>query len=206
MRYVPLAAVLATAAIAFLWRPWLQRRRYGHSGIALFRSRDRGQHLRDALLVLLFLFLLAQALIAAFAPASLALALADRRAAAGVRDAAGIALLIAGLALLVSAQLQLGASWRIGIDVAARPGLVTSGIYARSRNPIFLALLLIVAGYMLLIPTFLSAVLLAATYIGTRLQIHAEESYLLRAYGDQYRAYASRVGRLVPGLGKLEGP
>lgn len=204
MRYVPLAAVLATAAIAFLWRPWLQRRRYGHSGILLFRSPDRAQQWRDALVVLLFVLLLAQALAAAVAPAALPLAQADRRAAAGVRNAAAIALVIAGVALLVTAQLQLGASWRIGIDDAARPGLVTSGIYARSRNPIFLALLLIIAGYMLLIPTLLSAVLLAAAYIGTRLQIRAEESYLLRAYGDDYRAYASRVGRLVPGIGKWQ--
>jgi protein-S-isoprenylcysteine O-methyltransferase Ste14 len=204
VRYVPLAAVLATAAVAFLWRPWLQRRRYGHSGILLFQSPARAQHVRDALVVLLFLLLLAQALAAAFAPAALPLAQADRRAAAGVRHAAGIALVVGGLALLVTAQLQLGASWRIGIDDAARPGLVTSGLYARSRNPIFLGLLLIVAGYMLLIPTFLSAVLLAGAYIGTRVQIGAEEAYLLRSYGDEYRAYASRVGRLVPGIGKWQ--
>jgi protein-S-isoprenylcysteine O-methyltransferase Ste14 len=202
VRYVPLAAVLATAGIAFLWRPWLQRRRYGHSGILLFRSPDRAQQLRDALVLLLFVLLLAQAFAAAVAPAALPLAQADRRAPAGVRNVTGIVLLIAGLALLVTAQLQLGASWRVGIDDAARPGLVTSGLYARSRNPIFLALLVIIAGYMLLIPTFLSAILLGAAYIGTRLQIHAEESYLLRAYGDQYRAYASRVGRLLPGIGK----
>ena len=203
-RYLPLAAVLATAALVFLWRPWLQRRRYGQSGILLFRSAHRAQYLRDALVVLLFVLLLAQALAAAFAPASLPLAQADRRAAALVRHEAGIALVIVGLALLVTAQLQLGASWRIGIDEAARPGLVTSGIYARSRNPIFLALLLIVAGYMLLIPTFLSALLLAGLYIGARLQIRAEEAYLLRAYGDHYRTYASRVGRLVPGIGKWQ--
>ena len=204
MRYVPLAAVLTTAAIAFLWRPWLQRRRYGHSGVLLFRSPDRAQQLRDALVVLLFVLLAAQALVAALAPESLPLAQADRRAVPGARYIAGVVLLASGIALLVAAQLELGASWRIGIDDAARPGLITSGIYARSRNPIFLALLVIIAGYMLLIPTFLSAVLLAAAYIGTRLQIHAEESYLLRAYGDEYRAYASRVGRLVPGLGKCE--
>src|SRR5205085_11319387 len=32
-------------------------------------------------------------------------------------------------------------------DLAAKPGLVTSGFYSCSRNPIFLALLSIVAGY-----------------------------------------------------------
>jgi len=49
----------------------------------------------------------------------------------------------------------------------------------------------------------LSAALLAGAYIGTRQQIAAEEAYLVRTYGDQYRTYARRVGRLVPGIGKL---
>jgi protein-S-isoprenylcysteine O-methyltransferase Ste14 len=29
------------------------------------------------------------------------------------------------------------------------------------------------------------------------------KAYLSRTYGDAYRAYASRVGRFVPGTGKL---
>jgi protein-S-isoprenylcysteine O-methyltransferase Ste14 len=201
MRWLPLAGVLAMLAIVFLWRPWLQRRKYGVHGILLFRS-GAAQQLRDALAVALFALLLAQSLIAALAPESLPLAQADRRAPAALRHALGALLMLAGLVLLVTAQLQLGASWRIGMDEPARSGLVTSGVYALSRNPIFLALLIIVAGYALLIPTVLSAALLAGTYIGIRLQIAAEEAYLVRAYGDPYRAYARRVGRLVPGIGR----
>jgi len=201
MRWLPLAGVLAMLAIVFLWRPWLQRRKYGVHGILLFRS-GAAQQLRDALAVALFALLLAQSLIAALAPESLPLAQADRRAPAALRHALGALLMLAGLVLLVTAQLQLGASWRIGMDEPARSGLVTSGVYALSRNPIFLALLIIVAGYALLIPTVLSAALLAGTYIGIRLQIAAEEAYLVRAHGDPYRAYARRVGRLVPGIGR----
>jgi protein-S-isoprenylcysteine O-methyltransferase Ste14 len=39
--------------------------------------------------------------------------------------------------------------------------------------------------------------------VGIRAQIHAEEEYLLRAYGDAYRAYGRRVGRLLPGIGRF---
>ena len=202
-RFLPLAGVLATLVVAFGWRPWLQRRRYDAHGILLFRGGRPAQHLRDAFAVALFVLLLAQSLVAALAPESLPLAQADRRAPAGLRLGLGALLMLTGLVLLVTAQLELGASWRIGIDEAAKPGLVTSGIYSCSRNPIFLALLAIVAGYMLLIPTLLSAALLAGGYIGTRLQIAAEEAYLERAYGDEYLAYARRVGRLLPGIGKL---
>ncbi|HET7364788.1 MAG TPA: isoprenylcysteine carboxylmethyltransferase family protein [Burkholderiales bacterium] len=202
MRWLPLGGVLATLAIAFLWRPWLQRRRYGGHGILLFRAGGSAQRVRDALAVALFVLLLAQSLAAALAPESLPLAQADRRAQAALRLGLGALLMLGGLVLLVAAQLELGASWRIGIDESARPGLVTSGLYAHSRNPIFLALLIIIAGYMLLIPTVLSAALLAGAYVGTRLQIAAEEAYLVRSYGDAYRVYARNVGRLVPGIGR----
>lgn len=199
---MPLIGILLLVAIAFVWRPWLQRRRYGSAGILLFRAGSAGQRVRDAGAALLFVLLAAQALVAALAPESLPLAQADRRSAAPLREGLGALLLVGGLVLLVVAQLQLGAAWRIGIDEAARPGLVTSGLYGVSRNPIFLALLGIVAGYTLLIPTIASAAMLTGTYLGMRLQIAAEESYLTRVYGDEYRAYARRVGRLVPGIGR----
>jgi protein-S-isoprenylcysteine O-methyltransferase Ste14 len=202
---VPLTGVLLLLAIVFVWRPWLQRHRHGSSGILLFRSGGPAQTVRDALAVLLFGLLLAQALAAAFAPDTLALAQADRRSPATLRHSLGIVLLVGGLLMLVAAQLALGASWRIGIDETAQPGLVTSGLYAVSRNPIFLALLVFLTGYMLLLPTFLSAALLIGAYVGTRRQIAAEEAYLTRTYGDAYRAYARRVGRLLPGIGKSSG-
>jgi protein-S-isoprenylcysteine O-methyltransferase Ste14 len=64
-------------------------------------------------------------------------------------------------------------------------------------------MLVLMAGYALLLPTRLSLALLIAAAIGVRLQVAAEEAYLLRTYGDEYRAYAKEVGRFVPGLGKL---
>ena len=42
--------------------------------------------------------------------------------------------MLGGLVLMVTAQLHLGASWRIGIEAGARPGLVTGGLYAVSRD------------------------------------------------------------------------
>jgi len=101
-------------------------------------------------------------------------------------------------------MLDLGASWRIGIEERARPGLITGGLYRFSRNPIFLALIAVLAGYTLLLPTMLSALILVGACIAIRQQIAEEESYLLRAYGEQYREYARRVGRLLPGIGKLD--
>jgi protein-S-isoprenylcysteine O-methyltransferase Ste14 len=202
-RYLPLAGVLLLVAIVFVWRPWLQRRRHGTWGIVVFKG-NLAQNVRDVMLVVLPVLLLGQALVAAWAPQALPLSEADLRAPSPARIISGAILLFGGLLLQAAAMLGLGASWRIGIEEGARPGLVTDGLYRFSRNPIFLALLAALAGYLLLLPTLLSAAILVGAWLAIRQQIAEEESYLLRTYGEQYRDYARRVGRLLPGLGKLD--
>ena len=202
-RALPLVGIVLFYVIAGFWRPWLQRRRTGSSGNCMFRSADLASWVRDAGAVLVFTLLLAQAIVAAGWPALLSRLIAPPGPAGTLVYAAGAVLLFAGLVLLVTAQLQLGASWRIGIEAGASPGLVTDRLYAYSRNPIFLGLLMLVAGYALMLPTVLSLVILVALYVGIRQQVGAEEAYLVATYGDAYRAYAGRVGRFVPGVGKL---
>ncbi|MGH6928207.1 MAG: methyltransferase family protein [Dongiaceae bacterium] len=197
-RLIPLIGVVLLIGVPFLWRSWLQRRRYGTRGVLLFRSSDRGQMVRDGLLLLVILLLLGQALAAVWWPAAIKPVIAPRWL-----HWLGAALMFGGIVLLVAAQLDLGASWRIGIDESARPGLVEGGLYRFSRNPIFLGLLIAIAGYAALLPTPLSVILLAGQFLGMRLQIAAEEAYLLRTYGDAYRAYARRVGRLLPWMGRF---
>lgn len=196
--FLPLAGVLAVFVLACCWRTWLQHRRHGHWGIVLFRSGSGAQHLRDAMLVALFPLLLGQAVAAAAWPDLVP-------ASRGPLAAAGAALIAGGIGLLVAAQLHLGVSWRIGIDESAKPGLVSRGLYRFSRNPIYLALLVVLAGYTLLLPTALSLVLLFATIIGIRRQVGAEERYLAERYGEEFREYARRVPRFLPGAGKLIG-
>ncbi len=193
--------MLLLVAVACCWRPWLQRRRHGSWGIVLFQSSSVGQLVRDSMMAVLAVLLLGQALAAAFWPE--ALNLWDAAHSSAALQAAGPVLMLGGIGLLIAAQLDLGASWRIGIEEGASPGLVTGGLYRFCRNPIFLALLLTVGGYALLLPTTLSLVLLAGLYIGVRQQTLAEEAYLARTYADAYRDYARRVGRFLPGVGKL---
>jgi protein-S-isoprenylcysteine O-methyltransferase Ste14 len=83
----------------------------------------------------------------------------------------------------------------------AKPGLVESGLFRFTRNPIYLALLVIVTGHLALLPTLWSLLLLCAAYLLVRLQISAEESYLRLSDGEAYEIYARRVRRPLPCLG-----
>jgi protein-S-isoprenylcysteine O-methyltransferase Ste14 len=201
-RFLPLAGLAILIAIAFCLRPLLQFYRYGTFGIFLFRSGSIAQHVRDALLILLFALLLGQAIVAT-RPGYLDLLVEERGLVHEALQVVGAALMLCGIGFFAIAQLHLGASWRIGIDAEAKPGLVTDGLYRYSRNPIYVGLLATIAGYACLLPTVLSAILLVCTYIGMRAQIAGEEAYLLATYGDAFRDYARRVGRLVPGVGRL---
>jgi protein-S-isoprenylcysteine O-methyltransferase Ste14 len=201
-RLAPLVAVLTFYGVGFVWRAWLQQRRFGGSGIVLFRSGRRAQDAREALFLLLATLLLLEAALAVVSPEHLAWLGTLPLPAAAVLRAVGLVLVLAGTGVMVKAQLDLGASWRVGIDESARPGLVCRGLYRFSRNPIFVGMLLALAGFALLLPTWLSLALLVGGYGIVHRHVADEEAYLRRAYGDEYRAYASRVGRFVPGVGR----
>ncbi|HXL51493.1 MAG TPA: isoprenylcysteine carboxylmethyltransferase family protein [Gemmatimonadales bacterium] len=203
---LPLIAVLAFYGLGFGWRTWVQLRRYGSSGIVLFRSGRPGQHLREALFVVLAVALLAEAALAAVAPRRLPGLVPLAPATAAVLRATGTVMVLGATALMLAAQLDLGASWRVGIDQGARPGLVTGGLYRYSRNPIYVAMLAALLGFALLLPSWISLGLLIGAGLGIRRHVRDEEAYLARTYGEEYRRYAARVGRFVPGVGRLRAP
>ena len=203
---LPLIAVLVFYGLGFGWRTWVQLRRYGSSGIVLFRSGRPGQHLREALFVVLAVALLAEAALAAVAPRRLPGLVPLAPASAAVLRATGTVMVLGATALMLAAQLDLGASWRVGIDEGARPGLVTGGLYRYSRNPIYVAMLTALLGFALLLPSWISLGLLIGAGLGIRRHVRDEEAYLARTYGEEYRRYAARVGRFVPGVGRLRAP
>jgi protein-S-isoprenylcysteine O-methyltransferase Ste14 len=202
MHSLPLAGVVLIVVISVGVRPWLHRRRHGTSGILLFRSGRLGQSLREALLLVLVGLLAGQAFVAARSRHAPGLMIDPHSAGYELLQIAGTVLLFGGTALLAAAQLNMGASWRIGIREGEAPGLVSGGLYRFCRHPIYLGLLTALAGYAALLPTPLSLALLAAAYLGARAQAAAEEAYLDRTYGEPYRAYARRVGRFLPGIGR----
>jgi len=114
----------------------------------------------------------------------------------------GAVFAVSGIAGALAAQLSMGDSWRVGVDDSETTALVTGGLFAWVRNPIFTFIGLSLLGLIFLVPNALSLAAAALTLLGIELQVRAvEEPYLERTHGDVYRAYSSRVGRFIPGLG-----
>ncbi|HWM62783.1 MAG TPA: isoprenylcysteine carboxylmethyltransferase family protein [Solirubrobacterales bacterium] len=115
-------------------------------------------------------------------------------------------LAVAGIGATFYAQVAMGASWRIGVDPGERTSLVTTGPFAFVRNPIFAAMLPTAVGLTLLVPSWVAFVGLFGLVAALELQVRVvEEPYLLRVHGASYAAYAARVGRFVPSVGRLSG-
>ena len=188
VRLLPLAGILSILLIAVAGRALLQRRRYGTWGFVRASLIEPAQSARAAGFFLVFGVLGVQAVDVVMNPARMSYGSSLPPQVTATLSAIGAIVLIGGLALLVVAQLQMGASWRIGIDERANPGLVDTGLFRFCRNPIYLALLVIIAGYIAMVPTPISILMWVGAYLVIRLQIHAEEAYLRRSYGEAYDA------------------
>jgi protein-S-isoprenylcysteine O-methyltransferase Ste14 len=192
--------LIAFGVLTFGVRVGIQLRRTGSTGLIGLRE---GAGPADWLSGLLFIAGMATAV------TSVILVLGDTLEPidsldVGIVHAVGIVSATAGGLGVFAAQLGMGESWRIGVSDDQRTDLVTGGWFSICRNPIYSAMVLGWIGFALMVPTwlaFLGAVLVA---VALELQVrYVEEPYLLRAHGEAYRDYASRVGRFVPGLGRL---
>ncbi len=123
----------------------------------------------------------------------------------GPLRAGGAALGCLGVAGTFSAQVSMGRQWRIGVDTDEQTDLVTTGVFALVRNPVFSGIGVTALGLVLMIPNWIAFAAFAALVISIEIQVRAvEEPHLFRLHGADYVAYAARVGRFLPGVGRLQ--
>lgn len=108
---------------------------------------------------------------------------------------AGILVAACGTGIFILAMITMQDSWRAGIPSRDKTKLVTSGIYKISRNPAFLGFDLVYIG---IGAAFFNPVLAFISILGIVLihfQILEEESFLSKAFGEEYETYKKTVGR-----------
>jgi protein-S-isoprenylcysteine O-methyltransferase Ste14 len=118
--------------------------------------------------------------------------------------AAGLTLCGVGITGTFVAQMAMGSSWRIGVDPEERTELVTGGVFARCRNPIYTFMIIAWVGFALLLPTWVALAAGVLLVTGIQIQVRlVEEPHMIRTHGETYLAWARSVGRFVPAVGRL---
>ncbi len=113
--------------------------------------------------------------------------------AAAFLAALGAAVALAGVAFFRRAKTTLNP-----LNPGAASKLVTGGVHAYTRNPMYLGMALIVAGWGAYL-SHLGAIPILAAFVWylDRFQIRPEERRLLEIFGDEFQTYRSRVRRWI---------
>jgi protein-S-isoprenylcysteine O-methyltransferase Ste14 len=109
----------------------------------------------------------------------------------------GVFLCAGGLVLLFLSLVSFGKSFRVGIDVDHPDKLVTTGVFAFSRNPIYVAFGFVLLGQFLVFPNWILLVYLVAGICLFHRQVLREEEFLRNQYGQEYAEYCDRVRRYL---------
>jgi len=103
---------------------------------------------------------------------------------------AGAVLSCASLILLIVARVQLGAAFAVQ---AKAKKLVTTGLYSRIRNPIYVFGGLLLVGIAMVTGRWECILLLAVLTLMQIYRVRNEESVLYKAFGEEYVKYKART-------------
>lgn len=107
--------------------------------------------------------------------------------------AAGVLLMLAAVMSFITAKTTINP-----FKPANASRLITTGVFRLSRNPIYLADLLLLAAFAAWLGNVFNVVFLATfVWYINRFQIAPEEQALTARFGDNYAAYCARVRRWV---------
>lgn len=101
-----------------------------------------------------------------------------------------------GLAAVAGRQLRAGGGSETGIEPTTI--LVTEGIYRHLRHPLYLSLLLLVAGAWLKAVSWPSTAAAVTTALAIWQTARVEEKELESQFGEAYRAYKARTRGFLP--------
>ncbi len=102
----------------------------------------------------------------------------------------GTILFVLGIAFIAIARCQLGKSFSIRAEAHH---LVTTGIYSKIRNPIYVFGIVMMTGLILVIQKPVLWLLLVAMLIGQTIRARREARVLESAFGDEYREYRRKT-------------
>ena len=121
----------------------------------------------------------------------------------GTRRAGGVGAAILAVAVWVfwRSHTDLGRNWSPSLQIREGHTLVTEGVYRSIRHPMYASLWLWGIAQTLLLQNWVAAwasiVLILPMYV---LRVPREEQMMLEQFGEAYRVYMNRTGRVIPRL------
>lgn len=110
----------------------------------------------------------------------------------------GFGLGILSLPFLAWVHYVLDKHWDVSLYIRKNHMLVTSGPYQRIRHPMYTVHIVYFLTWVLVSDNLLFLINYVLTILLILLRIPKEEQMLLNQFGDKYRAYMKRTGRLLP--------
>jgi protein-S-isoprenylcysteine O-methyltransferase Ste14 len=111
----------------------------------------------------------------------------------------GVVIAIIGFVLLQWSQVTLANSWSDTPRMMKEQTLITSGPYRTIRHPIYTAFILILGSTLFISSNWLIGLCWAGmTVLEVVSRIGFEESLMVEFFGEQYREYMKKTGRLLP--------
>ncbi|OHB80161.1 MAG: hypothetical protein A2V98_12295 [Planctomycetes bacterium RBG_16_64_12] len=107
-------------------------------------------------------------------------------------------LAVLALGLTVPCWLSMGRNWSMAIVPRKRSRLITSGMFARVRHPIYALSILLMASTMIATATFAMTLVGTVHIVMICLKTFSEETYLRQLHGRQYADYCAQTGRFLP--------
>ena len=110
---------------------------------------------------------------------------------------AGLAVCAVALAGFAATIVSFGRSFRVGIDEERPDKLVTTGMFAISRNPLYLFFILLFVGLFLVHSNIVATAAAIIFTLAMHRQILREETFLKEHYGAEYEDYCAKVRRYL---------
>jgi protein-S-isoprenylcysteine O-methyltransferase Ste14 len=102
----------------------------------------------------------------------------------------GTALVVIGISFIAIARYQLGKSFSIRPEAHK---LVTTGLYSKIRNPIYVFGMVLITGVILVLQRPALWLVLVAAVVGQTIRARREARVLEAAFGDAYREYRRKT-------------
>ncbi len=114
----------------------------------------------------------------------------------------GAVVFTAGVWLLWRSHADLGGNWSPYLEIREEHSLVTQGTFRHIRHPTYAAHWLWAIAQALLLQNWIAGLAMLASFLPLYLlRVGHEERMMLDHFGEEYRSYMNRTGRLIPRIG-----